>query len=179
MEWRTISMCPAYEVSSTGIVRRRLPGRNTIVGKILSQGTDKYGYWRVNLSYGGKVRRISVHVLVCTAFHGEKPSPDHEVAHWDGDRKNNTALNLRWTTPQGNMDDRRRHGEIKFGDKHPCTKISDADILEIRRIYAYWAMPQKWTDGLANYLEIHPEYLRLIIANKVRTNITCKEKTDV
>lgn len=39
-----------------------------------------------------------VHVLVCTLFHGERPSSDYSVDHIDRDTSNNRADNLRWAT---------------------------------------------------------------------------------
>lgn len=43
-------------------------------------------------------KNYKLHVLVCTAFHGPKPSPKHTVNHKDKDRSNNSASNLEWMT---------------------------------------------------------------------------------
>ena len=42
-------------------------------------------------------KSYNAHYLFCTAFHGIKPSPKHQVAHYDGVKTNNSADNLRWT----------------------------------------------------------------------------------
>ena len=41
-----------------------------------------------------------IHFLVCTAFHGPKPSENHQVAHADGCPSNVRSDNLRWATPR-------------------------------------------------------------------------------
>lgn len=44
-----------------------------------------------------------VHILVCTAFHGPRPSPKHQVDHINRDRWDNRPENLRWVTPHENQ----------------------------------------------------------------------------
>lgn len=39
-----------------------------------------------------------LHILVCTAFHGPRPSPKHQVDHINRDRWDNRPENLRWVT---------------------------------------------------------------------------------
>ena len=76
------------------------------------------------------------------AFCGPKPTPTHEVAHWDGICTNNRATNLRWATHAENVEDQRRHGTVYMehgpglrGDSHPRSKLSSHDVAEIRRVY--------------------------------------------
>lgn len=38
------------------------------------------------------------HVLVCTAFHGPRPTPRHTADHINRDTSDNRAVNLRWAT---------------------------------------------------------------------------------
>lgn len=64
-------------------------------------GTKTYGtlsadgYMSINIRHVGSTR---VHRLVCTAYHGPAPTPDHVVNHKDYNRTNNTPENLEWTT---------------------------------------------------------------------------------
>ncbi len=49
------------------------------------------------------IASIPIHLIVATAFHGEKPSDDHVVDHIDTNRKNNRPENLRWLTKLENV----------------------------------------------------------------------------
>ena len=86
-----------YEVSNTGIVRRRDNKKER------RQYRHKNGYLRVLLSNQGKQFNISVHRLVALAF-VPNPSPElySQVGHWDDEKTNNNANNLYWTNAQEN-----------------------------------------------------------------------------
>lgn len=130
--WKAIDGFPHYEVSDLGRVRRSAPGINTYVGKILTFGTSR-GYKHVGMMRNGKVRTKSVHTLVCSAFHGMKPSSSYQVAHHDGDRSNNRADNLRWATCKENHGDRFRHGTAAQGANNGRSKITQDEASFIRQ----------------------------------------------
>jgi len=51
--------------------------------------------------------RLAVHDLVCTTFHGPRPTPSHTVDHiakydgdWKAERSDNRSCNLRWATKE-------------------------------------------------------------------------------
>lgn len=120
-EWRPIAGFAEYEVSSLGRVRRATDGYRKPAGHILRQ-SQTFGYatialWRDGKSVGNRVNR-----LVCRAFHGEPPSPQHHAAHIDGVRGNNRAENLRWADPASNMRDKITHGTNPVGDKNGARK---------------------------------------------------------
>ena len=85
-------------VSNRGRVRKR--GQHAGVGEYeyFTLGSlRKDGYRKVGIN--GKNRLV--HILVCEAFHGPKPSEAHTVDHHhDRNRSNNRADNLRWATPE-------------------------------------------------------------------------------
>lgn len=78
---------------------------------------------------GERITR-GVHRLVALTFLGTPPSPKHEAAHWDGDRKNNQPSNLRWGTPQENSSDRLRHRTLHVRSWN--SKLNETDIERVR-----------------------------------------------
>jgi len=94
------------------------------------------GYPSVSLLRpSGKTTRKSVHRLVCEAFHGPPPSPDHECRHLDGNPENGRPSNLWWGTREENWQDRKAHGNGVEGEKHHAAKLTDAD-----RAHIAWAV---------------------------------------
>lgn len=155
-EWRLIEAFPEYEVSSLGKVRRavsryfinRRTGERYVLipaGKILSPALTDGGRKWVVLSNGivHKKRTCTVATLVCTAFHGPRPSPRHEAAHWGGDSGNDTADNLRWATGKENSEDMLRHGRRPQGETSYLSILTERDVLEIRRRLAEGGVTQQ------------------------------------
>jgi hypothetical protein len=99
---------------------------------VLRPSIGAQGYFVVNLSWQGTVTQKAVHVLITLAFHGSKPSPEHQVAHADGDKLNNRPANLRWATSKQNSADMVRHGRSTQGERHGYHRLNEADILSIR-----------------------------------------------
>jgi hypothetical protein len=72
----------------------------------LRSGTITYGsltadkYMAFNTP-SRKSRRV--HNVICTAFHGPKPSPAHVVNHIDFNKSNNKPENLEWVTQRENV----------------------------------------------------------------------------
>lgn len=90
-----------YEVSNTGKVRS-----NNYLGHGKTKELklwDNEGYQRVTLRIGGKKRNWLIHRLVAATF---IPNPENkpEVNHKDGDKHNNRANNLEWSTRKENLD---------------------------------------------------------------------------
>jgi hypothetical protein len=94
------------------------------------------GYYGFTAWWEGKVKTFLVHQVVCEAFHGAKPTAEHEVRHIDGDQLNNHATNLCWGTKAENAADRARHGTLLRGERHPISKLTEQQVREIRTRYA-------------------------------------------
>lgn len=118
-EWRQSLSAPGYEISDLGRVRSIKTKR-----LLKPHKTDK-GYLRVSVMVLRRQRHMKVHRLVCEAFWGAAPSPEHEVAHYDGERANNAPDNLRWATREENWADRFRHGTDICGSKHHNAKMTE------------------------------------------------------
>ena len=119
--WAVIPGWEAYEASTLGRIRR------IKTGLILSQNEDQDGYLRLNLSCDGRRKNFRVNILIMRTFKGEPPPGKTQVAHWDGDMKNNSFGNLRYATNKENTEDKRRHGRMPMGEKSHMARLSDAN----------------------------------------------------
>ena len=134
-EWRAVSMDPGYSVSTYGRVRNSRTLhllKPWLAGKYLYVGLNRSGI------------KTGIHRLVAFAFLGPAPSPLHEVAHNDGNPRNNYISNLRWATHKENMSDMRRHGTTYYhgwrGQTHPNAKLCDVQVIDIRRSVRHGAL---------------------------------------
>lgn len=135
--FRVITGFPRYAINEFGTVlsickttktatlawseaRERTPARN------------RDGYYQVMLRHAGHVRNILVHVLVLEVFIGPRPE-GMQCRHIDGNPANNHVSNLAWGTGHENNSDQVRHGTRIQGATHPMSKLTEDDVLEIRR----------------------------------------------
>ncbi len=135
-EWRPINGTDGnYEVSDHGRVRRAKPGSGTYAGRILTLVADPKGYLVAQFRRRGKHGGFKVARLVAEAFHGPCPA-GYQCNHIDGVKTNNVPANLEWVTPKENM----RHAYATglkvapVGEEHPSTKLTDAQVAEIRSL---------------------------------------------
>lgn len=111
---------PGYSADSVGNI---FSDRSGIV-RLLVARLHK-NYLHVQVTVGDTQRKIPVHQLVLTAFGGPRPTPAHETRHLDGDRLNNTPLNLAWGTRAENVADAISHGThvcLRRGPEHNSWK---------------------------------------------------------
>lgn len=101
---------PGYLAGSDGLIYSKAWNWRGHAIRALVGALDIGGYLKVRLTHGDVRRKYFAHVLVCTAFHGPKPSPGHECRHLDGSRTHNKPGNLQWGTRSENALDRVRHG---------------------------------------------------------------------
>lgn len=121
------------------------------------------GYPFVTIIERSRKRTKAVHVLICMAFHGPRPSDTHEVRHGDGTRTNTLPANLSWGTPAENEADKRRHGTVAQGSRHGIAKLTE-EAVRILRI----AIPQGlWnaTDA-AKVFGVDPSVIRAAVSGK-------------
>ena len=134
--WRTVPGYPAYEVSVDGLVRRCQGFRCRRAHRVLVPFVRPNGYAQILLYQGGQRRRFGVHQLVALAFLGPKPSPQHEVAHLDGQRLNNHVSNLAWLLPIENDAHKDLHGTRLRGSQIHSAKLVEAQVVLIRQALA-------------------------------------------
>jgi HNH endonuclease/NUMOD4 motif-containing protein len=136
-EWRAIPGFPGYEASSEGRVRRSEPSKsdrafNAVVGRVLrpawsaKQGDPK-ARLKLELYVDGRRYHVCVHIAVCLAFHGPRPTPKHVCAHFpERDVSNNRPGNLRWATRSQNAFDMTQHCT------NPSQKLTPAQARMVR-----------------------------------------------
>jgi hypothetical protein len=126
-----------YEVSNRGRVRsltRQITQVNGHVKTIKGAMLRLYeygGYIAVFLWRNNKKSKRWVHDLVAHAFKGKRPAGAH-ICHRNGVSSCNHSGNLRYDTPKGNMADKRKHGTMPEGEKHPNAKLSTTTVMAIR-----------------------------------------------
>lgn len=104
--WRIVPSVPTHMASNQGRVMQ-IP----FVGKMPYGGDKHYGgqptygnpgdAGRLQINVKGKVYRV--HLMVCEAFNGPRPSPKHVCMHMDENNQNNKSSNLVWGTQKENL----------------------------------------------------------------------------
>lgn len=138
--WKTIPCWDGYEISNRGNVRSWLvsghDGKRSKFPKLRKLQLTKDGRFTIDLhkpkSAGGKYERWLVHRLVAMNF--VEGDQNLEVAHLDGDPKNNNANNLAWVTPKENAAHKFDHGTQPLGSKHHNSKLNEAAVRAIRKL---------------------------------------------
>jgi hypothetical protein len=132
-EWRPVKRSDGrYEVSNLGRVRAMRDRWGRPVERVLARRLDDKGYWRSTLRIGDQYRASTLYPLMLEAFVG--PRPDGcEASHINGNSQDDRLENLCWETHAENVARQRAHGTIMFGRKNSQAKLTDADVIEIRR----------------------------------------------
>ncbi|WP_049732830.1 HNH endonuclease [Rhizobium ecuadorense] len=115
-------------------------GERFIQNVIASETEDciDWPYAKAGAGYGviefGEGIRFYVHRFVCEVAHGEAPSKSHQAAHSCGRGGCINPRHLRWATPSENNLDKIQHGTIGRGEKGAMAKLSEKQVVEIRKL---------------------------------------------
>lgn len=121
IEWRDVPGWPGVQVSRAGLIR----GPS---GKLLKPYIEHRGHLHVLIRHS----KLRIHHAVLLAFFGPRP-PGMEGRHLNGDPQDNRDVNLVWGSSLDNSADRRRHGRLPTGEKSGTAKLTEAQVLELRR----------------------------------------------
>lgn len=170
-EWRDIAGYEGlYKISSLGRVKS-LPTSSKKKGGILKPWKVGYGYPVVVLSNNGWKEKKYIHDLVLGAFVGRKPT-GMTCNHLDGDKENNCFENLEYCTQaENNLHAYRvlnRSKVIKRGEDSGSAKLTEADVREIRRLYATGEYTQK---EIAEFFPVNDRNVNNILTRKTWKHI--------
>ena len=137
-KWVGIIGFPAYKISSLGNIKtrwRRGAFYNGFqckdVWKDLPINPDAHGYPYVHLCDGiNKPKTCKIHRLVAEHFLEERPEGAQLVRHLDGNKSNNSLLNLAWGTYVDNENDKIQHGT--WNTRNGGAKITSEQVMKIR-----------------------------------------------
>lgn len=129
--WLQCPQWPDYDVSTLGNVRRTVKRFGGAIG-LRTPYLSTTGYWYLVMRRPGFRKACAIHQLVAEAFIGPTPSPDHQIAHGDGNKLNNDPANLRWATRSENESDKVFHGRSNRGERQGRSRLKEREVIEIR-----------------------------------------------
>ncbi|EPG0488265.1 HNH endonuclease signature motif containing protein, partial [Salmonella enterica] len=109
-----------YFISSKGLIFSMASGKLRQLNPSM-RGKNRNQYLFVRLELEGELKGVNIHRLVAENLIGPKPSDEHVINHKDGNKQNNDASNLEWTTIAGNTQHAYRTG-LAGGRKHGSYK---------------------------------------------------------
>jgi hypothetical protein len=151
-----------YSVCACGRVFSHLTER------ILRPHIADTGYSKVMLHGNGAKTCVAIHRVVYEAHKGPIP-PRFDINHLDGLKTNNRAENLEAVTRKGNMVHAVANGLFDTkGSRHWNAKLSDADVLDIVRLYEGGAR----VGEIANAYPVSHSQVSMILSGRSWSHLT-------
>ena len=103
-----------YFINKLGVVLSKMKCKT---GRLIKSGLNGNGYYNLTLYKDKKRKVLLVHRILALTF---IPNPENLpcVDHIDICKTNNNLNNLRWASPELNMQNRNRQKNNKVGHKH-------------------------------------------------------------
>lgn len=134
---RPIEGRPGYYVSADGrfwSMRTRRYGRIRDNGKVHQLATTSSRYPMIQFYENGIKTFKAAHLIMIETFVGPRPE-SQQCRHLDGNTKNFRLDNLAWGTNAENVNDKRTHGTLLHGGKHPRAKLDETAVVHIWERY--------------------------------------------
>jgi hypothetical protein len=77
-------------------------------------------------------KKFNANRLICEIVSGPPPSQDHVAAHLCGVSLCSNPQHLKWKTYSENEADKLIHGTHLRGERNPCAKLSEEEVMAIR-----------------------------------------------
>lgn len=155
-----------YSISAMGSVKssRRVvsigANKRVIDEKILKPSIGSSGYKLVTLHLGnGKKVTKHIHRLLAEAFLGCKP--EQVARHLDGNKLNNSVINLSCGSHKENTKDRISHGTMFYGSDVHNSILSECDVIFIRTNWKF-RCKQNGTMALAKKYRVSPSTISAV-----------------
>ena len=122
------------------------------------------GYIQVHLSDRSRSARFTVHRLVLEVFVSPAPR-GHQTNHKNGDKKNNTLVNLEWVTPSVNV----LHAYRVLGRRkvRGNQKLTADEVRAIRMMRA----SGRSTATIAEHFNVNASYVRALVRRSKRSDV--------
>jgi len=134
MKIKQIGNYSKYWVSDNGKVFLHNFGKGKEIKEISQIKNKTRGYFYVNLKDNNKRRHfVIVHRLVALAFLLKRNGKEI-VNHKDGNKENNDVRNLEWVTDLENRKHAVEKGLMRWGEKHPKSKLKEKEVIEIKKL---------------------------------------------
>lgn len=168
--WYPIPNAPGYQISSHFRVRsfwaigcRRVC--SAIPQRMIALFKAK-GYLAFSVRVDKRRARLYVHIVVAEIAHGPRPS-GLWVLHKDDVTTNNDPSNLYYGTPLQNGSDSRRNGGSARGDRNGQAKLSEPEIMAIRRSHTEGVTQAE----LARRYGVTPSLIWRIVTRRVWSHV--------
>lgn len=155
-----------YQISNDGRVRVVKTGKELTLNRF-----TKCGYRKAALYKNGKGHEKRIHRLVAEHF-VHNPRMKETVNHIDGNKLNNHADNLEWSTRKEQLDHAYNTGlrSSRRGSDNSQSKLTDEQVREIRRDYVRQST-KFGTVALSKKYGVSNRVIGLIVNNKAYTNV--------
>lgn len=161
-----------YEISNLGNVKSisrvvnssvQKCGFRIIKEKIKQSQDNGKGYKQLYVQVNNKRKLFYIHRLVAQSF---LPNPENkpQVNHINGIKTDNRVQNLEWCTSNENRKHAVDNNLMKKGENHSKSKLTEKDILAIRRLYRI--NPRFNKTNIAKKLGVRDTTIHKIINNQ-------------